>query len=198
MLTCQVKELGHPIDADAEHFHLVAPYSADSRQWKKMKWIDQYSGERFAITTDGHHGGHKIALVRSYRDVLRAYEFHPESKCADADGNVCGKQTGGLLQRRHVEIDRARFIGKESNALEAVEAGLVHSANGVYTEYCDRARDEWQVKILPALKKAPLAVLFKETGLSRRTLIELRAGRCRPHSKNPDLVKMQLIKLGFL
>jgi hypothetical protein len=175
---------------------LIAPYNADSRRWLKSQWIDQYTGERYRITTDGHHGSRKTARVKTYSELLREYEFHPESKCADADGNASEKQTIGLLQRRHIEIDRVRFIGKESNSLEEVEAGLVHSAESVYTEYCDPNRDEWQTKILPALKKLPLSPLMKETGLSRRTLIEVRAGRCRPHPKNQKLLSSILPKTG--
>jgi len=47
------------------------------------------------------------------------------------------------LQRRHVYIDFVRYIGKESNHLEDVDAGLIHSEDSVYTEYCDKRRDEW-------------------------------------------------------
>jgi hypothetical protein len=55
---------------------------------------------------------------------------------------------------------------KESNRLEEVEAGLIHSEHGVYTEYTDPKRDEWAVKVLPALKRIPIPELVKETGMS--------------------------------
>jgi hypothetical protein len=48
------------------------------------------------------------------------------------------RQTAGLLQ--HVRIDRIEYIGKESNSLENVESGLMHSAQNAYTEYVDRLR----------------------------------------------------------
>jgi hypothetical protein len=131
--------------------------------------------------------------VKTYGDVLCEYEFHPESKCADVDGNPCDKQTVGLLQRRHICIEHVRYIGKESNQLEAVDAGLVHSEEAIYTEYVDRSRDEWTLKILPALKLISLSVLIRETGLSRRTLLDIRAGRSRPHPKN----KARLIAVAF-
>jgi hypothetical protein len=117
-------------------------------------------------------------------DVLVEYEFHPESKCADANGKPSDKQTVGLLKRRHVTIEIVKFIGKESNSLEDVDAGMVHSAEDVYTEYSDPSRDEWQTLILPVLKKMPLAELVAKTGLSRRALIDLRAGRSRLHARN--------------
>jgi hypothetical protein len=129
------------------------------------------------------------ARVKTYGDVVREYEFHPESKCADAEGGNCDKQAVGLLQRRHVYFDLIKYIGKESNSLEDVEAGLIHSEHGVYTEYPDPRRDEWVTKILPALRKARLPMLEKETGISRRALLDLRAGRSRPHVRNENTLK---------
>lgn len=49
------------------------------------------------MTTTGHHGSRNTARVKTYGDILLEYEFHPESKCADANGNTCKKQTVGLL-----------------------------------------------------------------------------------------------------
>jgi hypothetical protein len=67
------------------------------------------------------------------------YEYHPESKCDDVNGNPCSKQTIGLLQRRHVRIEQIKPIGKESNSLEEVESSLIHAEQSVYTEYPDPA-----------------------------------------------------------
>ena len=185
---------GHPPGEDPERFHLIAPYQSDPRQWTKMDWIDQYSGKTYKITTVGHHGDRYTGRVKTCGDVLTEYEYHPESKCADASGNPCQKQTIGLLQRRHIRIDQIKYIGKESNSLDEVEAGLIHSASSVYTEYIDPRRDEWQMKIVPALKKLTLSILEKESGLSRRTLIHARTGRRRPHHKNREVLVGILLK----
>jgi hypothetical protein len=138
--------------------------------------------------------------VKTYGEVLEEYEFHPEAKCADSRGNPCDKQTIGLLQRRHIRIDQIRFIGKESNSLEEVESGAEQSAQNVYTEYVDPRRDEWTTKILPALKRAPLKVLVANCRgkLSRRAIIDLRAGRSRPHKKTRKLLISILKELGYL
>ena len=45
LVTCHVRSFGHPPGVDAERFHLIAPYEADSREWLKATWTDQYSGE---------------------------------------------------------------------------------------------------------------------------------------------------------
>jgi hypothetical protein len=81
-----------------------------------------------------NYGSRNIARLKTYADVVTEYEFHPESKCADALGNPCDRQTIGLLQRRHVKIDQIKCIGKESNSLENVEEGMVHSEQSVYTD----------------------------------------------------------------
>jgi len=188
LLTCHVRPLGHPLAVDPARFHLISPYEKDPRQWLKKSWIDQYSGKEYRITTTGHHGDRRTARVKTYGDVLIEYEYHPESKCADANGNTCSKQTIGLLQRRHVRIEQIKYIGKESNSLEEVESGLIHSEQSVYTEYPDPRRDEWQIKILPALREVPLARLVNLSGFSRSTVIEIRAGRARPHRKNQELL----------
>ena len=44
---------------------------------------------------------------------------------------------------RHVRIDTITPIGKESNSLEEVEAGLVHEEQNVYTIYEDPRRNRW-------------------------------------------------------
>jgi hypothetical protein len=163
-----------------------------------MPWIDQHSGQQYRITTEGYYGDRKRASVKTYDEVALEYAYHPESKCADAVGKVCDEETTGLLQRRQVHIGDATYIGKESNSLEEVEEGLIHAEENVYTEYPDPRRDEWQVRLLPALKKARLSDLIKLTGLSKRALQDLRAGRSRPHAANLGLIREALHKLGLI
>ena len=198
LLSCHVKQLGHPIGCDPERFHLIAPYESDSGRWMKIEWVDQYTGRTHKITTTEPHGNRHTARVKTYGDILIEYEFHPETKNADADGNPSGKQSIGLLQRRHVQIAQIKYIGKESNSIEDVESGLAHSEASVYIEYPDSRRDEWETKIRPALQKASLTVLKKESGISRRTLIYARTGKRRPHRKHQELVASILRKLNLI
>ena len=178
ILSCHVRKLGHPIGADPEKFHLIAPYETDPRKWETMRWIDQYSkdGKRYRISTSAPHGSRTMARVKSYGDVLREYEYHPEAKCADASGAPCRKQTLGLLGRRHVAIDGFDYIGKESNKIEQVEEGGVPSESDVYTKFYDAQRDEWKTKWLPMLRSTPVPQLL-ERGVSRATIYAARAGR---------------------
>jgi len=200
LLTAHVSPFGHPDDVDPEKFHLITPYDSDPRTWLKKEWIEQHIKKRFRITTQGHSGSRQTARVKTYGDVVTEYEFHPEAKCADVSGNTCEKQTVGLLQRRHIKIDFIKCIGKESNSLESVDEGMVHSEQNVYTDYADPRRTEWIVKIQPALKKAKLKILVKacKDKMSRREIIELRAGRSKPHRKNRELLAAILQKMSFI
>ncbi len=188
--TCHVRAFGHPTGVRPEQFQLIAPHEPDPTRWLKMPWIDRYSTKAYRITTTGHHGDRRTARVRTYGEVIEAYDSHPEAKCADAEGRPCDRQTVGLLQRRHVRIDGITAIGKESNSLEEVQAGLVHDEQNVYTEYTDPRRNEWHTKILPAVKRVPLATLVTACmgRLSRRALIDIRSGQSTPHRRNQELL----------
>jgi len=62
----------------------------------------------------------------------------------------------------------------------------------------DPSRDEWDAIIRPALKIPRLDLLGKLSGLSRRMLIEARAGRGRPHRKNRQRLASVLQKIGLI
>ncbi len=95
-------------------------------------------------------------------------------------GRQSDMRTISLLQRRHVRTASVTYIGTESNGLEDVEAGLVHSAESVDTVYTDPRRDEWNTTIKPALQKISLKRFEQMTGKSRRILIDARKGRRTP------------------
>ena len=77
---------------------------------------------------------------------------------------------------------------------------MVHSEQNVYTEYADPKLSEWTTKIQPALNKPKLKVLVEacEKKPCRRELIELRAGRSKPHRKTQELLSSILRKHGLL
>jgi hypothetical protein len=134
------------------------------------------------------HGG-----VARHGDRARAKR--PSS--ADGNGLASGKRTRGLLQRRHIRIERLKYIGKESNHLEEVESGLVHAAASVYTEYPDPRHDEWQV-VCQALRQVSLDDFERLSRKSRRMLIDARKGRRRPHPRNRRLLARVARQLGKL
>ncbi len=131
LVSPHVAPLGHPPGVEPQHFHLVAPYTPDARQWTKMSWTDVYSGEAFRIATGDAVWSDRTAHVLSYGDVIARHHTHPEAKSLGPDGTPCGKRTVGLLQRRPVELRDLVHIGKETNRLEAVEQGLMRNWDDV-------------------------------------------------------------------
>ncbi len=126
LISPHVMPLGHPIGVDPEHFHLIAPYTRDARQWTKLRWTDIYSGDSFAVTTRSQGLDERAARVQSYGDVITRYRTHPEPKSLGPDGLPCGRRTVGQLRRRPVVLGELVHIGKETNQLEEVEQGMVH------------------------------------------------------------------------
>jgi hypothetical protein len=188
LLSCHMRAFGHPTGVDAERFHLIAPFESDPTRWIDIEWIDQYTGDTYRITTIGHHGGRGVARVKTYGEVFEEYEWHPETKSADANGTMANKQTAGLLQRRHISIDHIIYIGRESNQLEDVEAGLVRASDGAYTEYQDPRHDYWRAVVVPALKQISLTSWKRDTGKSPAILIDARRGRRQPHARHRALL----------
>ena len=73
--------------------------------------------------------------------------------------------------------------------------GREHSGRNVYTEYVDPKRNEWVTKIQPALKKPKFNVFVDmcKLQISRRELVDLKAGR-----RKPQLLSVVLKKLGLI
>src|SRR5215469_14915335 len=103
-----------------------------------MKGYVRYCGcaarrSRFRITTQGHYGSRQTARVKTYGDVVTEYEFHPESKCADASGKPCEKQTTGLLgtathQNRSHQMYRqgVEQFGRSRRGLGSLRGQVLH------------------------------------------------------------------------
>lgn len=190
LLTAQVDELGYPTGYGDKPFQLVAPYSTDSSDWLQLPWIDRYSGQSFRVSASAHAGSDGVARIKTIGDVVLAYRFRPEHKSQTADGEPCGKQTRGLLARRPVTGTGTGivYIGKESNKLEEVERGQVHDLAEVQSEYSDPREDPFVRNVLPVLRAMPLSALIEQSGLHRRTLQRIRAGKARPREKNREVL----------
>ncbi|MDP9370918.1 MAG: helix-turn-helix domain-containing protein [Chloroflexota bacterium] len=145
-----------------------------------------YSGQRYRISTSPLSSSPSVARVKTYRDVIEEYRRHPEAKSANASGRPCDRKTVGLLHRRPVTALSITHVGKESNRLEDVQAGLVHDPEKVYTEYTDPRRNPWQTLVLPVLQRMTRVELAARTGLSRSALTAIRSGRAIPRAKTRD------------
>jgi hypothetical protein len=188
LLSCQVARLSHPAGVEPEQFHLIRPYTPNPRGWILGPWHDLHgTGSWYITTTNATSTDERIVRVKTIRDVFNEHTTHPELKSLDAAGNPCAEHTAGLLRRRPVTIEphSIRYIGKESNRLHDVDAGLVHREDDILASYRDPRdeRDEWSQVHLPRLRKTGVALLHRQTGIPVRTLRDLLAGRAHPRRK---------------
>lgn len=110
-----------------------------------------------------------------------AWRLPEGSKSAGPDGEPCGRETRGLLQRRHVKPDGyIRQIEKEAHQLEEREAGLAHDPAEAPIEYEHPEHDHYRSVVVPILRELTVAEIARETGLSERTVKRARAGRSNP------------------
>ena len=147
--------------------------------------MDIYSGKVFAITGFGESMP-DLARIKTYRDVLDEYRVHIEAKSLGSDGQVCKRFTRGLLLRRPVLAVLITYIGKESNKLEQVQNGIIHSLDLAIDEYEDRSL--FGKIIVLVLCQIPLKKLEEESGLDRRTLQRIRSGGSTPIPKNRQMI----------
>jgi len=79
------------------------------------------------------------------------------------------------------------------------EADLEHDESDVYTEYRNPRRSLWNTTVLPAVRKASLATLERmcKRRLSRRALINIRAGRSRPHRRNQEFLASVVTRMNL-
>jgi len=177
MLVAHVATLGEPPGVDPQHFRLVAPYTADRSECASLQWRNLYdpNGPDYRITTtrwDNVQGPRPADLseVTTYRLLLRRYQAHPEAKYMSGDGR--GGRGIGWLQRRHVRPGHITTIGKETNRLEEVQAGLHASAGELATQY--RRRDVELEEALAALSHLSGRRVQRVTGVDRRTVDRVR------------------------
>ncbi|MBT3328204.1 MAG: hypothetical protein HN396_18420, partial [Gemmatimonadales bacterium] len=129
--------IGHEESMGSRRVTPIAAYETDTSKWKNLAWFDLGTGKPHRISTSDTFGGTEAVRVQTYADVLARYRVHPESKSLGPDGTECGRSTVGLLGRRPVSTTNPRLIGKESNKLEELTAGLVLTADEVTQSYDD-------------------------------------------------------------
>lgn len=187
LLSASVAPNGHPVGADPERFHLLAPYQPDSSKWLDMKWTDLHTGHEYPGTTEFPAPPY-VAQIRSFEDVLTDFVMRPEPKSASSSGVPCERKTLGLLQRRNVHVASIVCVGKETNRLESVQQGLVHDWSEVYTLYRNPELDAWRSDIIPRLRRIPRKALSEATGITQRAIRSILNGYSLPSAKTRELL----------
>ena len=167
----------------------VAPFEKNYRKWGKLPWVSLYSGKLVSLEY-GPYATHSnfLTLVKTFRDVLAQYRYHPEAKAAGSDGNPCGKQTKGELQRLHIVSGSIKHIGKESNQLEIVQVlGTADEVQAVYRPGWENLREK--------LTRYSPKLLVKYSGLSPKGIYKLLRGKTEPQAKTLMSLEQALEKL---
>jgi len=135
-LTCHIDLLGSPLGANPEELHLIVPFELNPKKWLQMHWIDQYSGKKFRTTRENNLQQSSHRAGKNLWRYFTEYKHHPESKWADEYMETCATDRPRNYSIGDMfESATSLFIGKESNMLEEVDAGLILSTESVYTTY---------------------------------------------------------------
>ena len=147
---------------------LIAPYEPDSARWLDADWSNRYSGNSYRISTQPS-GGHErpgVVTIKTFRDVLAEYANHPEDKSCGPDGQPSAASSAGLLRRRPVTVEGVRHIGKESNRLEDVQAGLMQDVDEVANSYDDYYTAVFLPIVVSRLRQLGIRETSRRTGIS--------------------------------
>lgn len=165
---------------------LVAPYQSDARSWLNDEWLNRYSGRPYRITVEPSGGEVTagVVTVSTYRDIIGEFATHPEAKSAGPDGRACARDTVGLLRRRSVRALSITHIGKETNRLEDVHAGLVQDPAEVMSHYDDSLYERFRLHALPTLNRLGVRETARRTGHSLGAVSAALNATARPrHSQ---------------
>jgi hypothetical protein len=99
----------------------IAPFSKDAQSMPYGKFIDYRTGNKMK--------GQQY--FKSLADELFEYIQHPESKLA---GSI------GMLQRRHLVVDKIVYVGKEADKIEESMSGLGKVDVNIYNNLKDAER----------------------------------------------------------
>ena len=117
--------------------------------------------------------------------VFSQYHRHPEYKSLAQDGTPCKADTAGLLERYPVTASGFHLIGKETErGWEQAEDVSTLLPSLVRYQISGIAGDQLRER----LRQIPLAVLERETGLSRHTILRARQGK-RVHPRSLQFLR---------
>ncbi len=163
-----------PPGSDPARFRLVAP-SGERREFVNRH---EPNGPVYVAGID--------FTPKTYADLIRAYDLHPERKFAGQEGRPCQPGTRGLLQDLPVLVMGIKHVGKEGNDLDAHKAGLVTEAER-QLEYHDSAFEDLVAK----LREIPTKIIAEATGYNPRTIRRLKRGEFRPSGERlPSIIAL--------
>jgi hypothetical protein len=171
--------------ADDERIVLIAPYERDPAKWTQQGWVNRFNRRAYNITTEPSGGLVRpgVVTVKTYDDVILDYATHPEPKSLAPDGTPCDRTTVGLLTRRAVSPTIIRHIGKKSNQLDDVQAGLLDDSNEPLNRYDGASHQIFRDLIVPVLRRLGVRETARRTGLGLASVSAALGGRSTPRPR---------------
>ena len=156
----------------AEKPILITRFNKHSNQWLDTTYYNARTGKKCHITVGDRKSGR--IPVRTYREILHQYLYHPESKFAGPDGRPCDPWTRGTLQRRHIIAGEFKYCGKEVK--RKLEQGPVDHEVDFKGKVYENGRVAADAGTLGALADFSEREINKVTRLSRRIIRHIRHG----------------------
>jgi hypothetical protein len=157
----------------------IAPFERGVSESRNLPWMDARTGKPVAVDWDGNGWAGAIPVMRLTEYVER-YRKHPESKAADAQGNVCPEETRGLLYPLHLESDGPIHIGKEVDRLDEDEGTTLRDNEPVvYDKVTGKSNAPLKADLayLSAFLERQVA---NDLSISERRWRDIRNGHAKP------------------
>jgi hypothetical protein len=158
---------------------LITRFNKHSDEWLDATYYNVRTGKESRITVGDRRNGR--IPVKTYREILHQYLYHPESKFAGPDGGPCDPWTRGVLQRRHIVAADFKYSGKEVK--RKLEQGLIDHETDFKVKVYANGRVTVDSETLLALGGFSDREIHKGTGLSRRIIRRIRHhGQVKPNT----------------
>jgi hypothetical protein len=157
----------------AEKPILITRFNKHSDEWLDAIYYNVRTGEECRITV-GDRKNCRIP-VKSYREILHQYLYHPECKFAGPDGYPCDPWTRGILQRRHIVAADFKYCGKEVK--RKLEQGPVDHEIDYKCKVYENGRVAADPETLRQLAGLSERQISKRSGVHRDTVRLIRHGK---------------------
>jgi len=154
----------------AEKPILITQFNKHSDEWLDAIYYNVRTGKKCRVTVGDRKKGR--IPVRTYREILHQYLYHPECKLAGPDGRPCDPWTRGILQRRHIIAGDFKYCGKEVK--RKLEQGPMDHEIDYKCKVYENGRVAADAETLRQLSRFSEREINKATGLSRRIIRRVR------------------------
>jgi len=169
----------------AEKPILITRFNKHSDEWLDATYYNVRNGKKCRITVGTRKK--RCIPVKTYRDVLHQYLYHPECKFAGSDGYPCDPWTRGILQRRHIIAAGFKYCGKEVK--RKLEQGPVDHEIDYKCKVYENGRVAADPETLRQLAGLSERQIREATGVRRDTIRLIRHGKSVKRSTYEKVVK---------